>query len=390
MYSDFFTVNSTAARDGYLRKLSRHLALNGWGISFQERLDAMRILVIGAGGLGSTLCLLLSGSVFENMGLTIMDNDVIDETNLHRQVAYTESDVGRSKAIRLAELCRERNRKCNVIAKCEAFHEGNAIAAIGTHDVIFDCTDNVQARILISDTWIKSGRVKLIISGSCVSWCGQLVTLRPSSKSCLRCVYGDPEASTGCDRLGQCALQGVMGPVVSLIASLQLMELFDWIRKPSDGPDKLRLFDFRSGVATREVLLEAGCCLCTGNDINTGAHIEQKPLDSESLTIEPQEFLELLVHKQCTVVDVRERSHFECSHFRESNNFPASQFIYSGLDLRLSDNIISLISLNIPVVVVCRRGIDSLEFTRIVKRIWHQSRFRSLNGGLYGLNLEVI
>ena len=391
-FEPFFEISSVLGHGGRLKKLSRHLALSGWGPEEQAKLDSMSILVVGAGGLGSTLCLELCGSVFGNNIISIIDPDVVEESNLHRQIAFSESDIGKPKATRLAELCYRRNNSCHIKSIVGSLDDSNVIDLFAVHDVIFDCTDNLPARILISDTWKTSEKSKLVISASCVGWCGQIVRLDSDTPFCLRCIYGDAGSVSGCDRLGQCALQGVMGPVVSAVASLQLMALIHVVKDPrAKRTSFLQLVDFSSGLMTHEVHVAPNCASCCSDTRVFQSIVSALCLPDSSLEIESVQLLSLLMEGSCIIIDVRERSHFKCSKLRRSVNFPASHYVHAGVDLKEDSALCEVIrGRGESIVTVCRRGFDSLKFVHRIKEVWPELKMYSLSGGLTGLSLDIV
>jgi rhodanese-related sulfurtransferase len=183
-----------------------------------------------------------------------------------------------------------------------------------------------------------------------------------------------------------------MGPVVSMMASLQLLELINNIRTHFEGPSFLSTIDMNGGMSVRELSLTPNCSLCTDGKAHSAGLMEHASISSpRDLHISSTDFLELLKKKECTVIDVRERNHFDCSHLIESTNFPASAFLHSGLPLGSPGEFSELISkLDRTLVVVCRRGIDSLLFAQKVNDTWPHVKIVSLDGGLYGLNVRVI
>jgi molybdopterin/thiamine biosynthesis adenylyltransferase/rhodanese-related sulfurtransferase len=387
-FKEYVRTHPLLTNSDLLRRMSRHLTLMGWGIEQQLLLDSNRILIVGAGGLGSAVALAVCSSTFKNKGITIVDPDRVELTNLHRQLAYTEADIGLFKTDRLSDLCSRRNSDCNVSAVRDSFNEVNAFKLFTEHDIIFDCTDNVAARILISDTWVKTGRSKTLISGSCVSWSGQIVTLVPGSNGCLRCVYGE-EFPVACDRLGQCSLQGVMGPVVTLMGNHQVMDLIHLIKNPQLATDilRVRLFDFSKGSVSRELEIPPNCSLCTGNTRLSQVKEEELIRHGANLfEIAGDEFLKL-IGSGCSVLDVRERKHYECSHITGSVNLPASLYLHAGSD---SLDIGSIDDLTDPIVVVCRRGIDSLKFVSKLERMFPWRKIFSLKEGLTGIGIGIV
>jgi molybdopterin/thiamine biosynthesis adenylyltransferase/rhodanese-related sulfurtransferase len=390
-FGEYLQVSPHIEDSNIIKKLSRHLAVAGWSAEYQKSLDNASILIVGAGGLGSTLSLELSGSTYSNSGITILDPDVVDESNLHRQLAFSEKDVGLFKAERLAEMCRNRNRGCNVKAVVDAIDSRNSVGYFLRHDIIFDCTDNVTARITISDAWVVTKRTKLVISASCVGWCGQVVSLIPSNPFCLRCIYGDPGDLSGCDRLGQCAIQGVIGPVVSAIASIQLIELFNHLRMPRDS-SKLLILDFRTSLEKHMIEIPPSCSECTERRSVPFADPSKLSLTDDQITeISREDFLRFLKDERCIVIDARERNHFDCSHIVGSINIPASESFYSNVDVRTNYDLVKMLDGNThAVVVVCRRGFDSLKMVQYLKPEWPKQVFYSLAGGLCNLGVDIL
>lgn len=395
-YSKWFITHDSIRNTKIFERLSRHLVLSGWDGDFQFSLDSKRILVVGAGGLGSTLCMLLAGSLFRNRRLTIIDPDIVELSNLHRQLAFTEADVGLSKAERLAEVCRNRNSTCTVSALFDSISEKNGQLLLKEHDIVFDCTDNVAARVLISDLWHNTGRKNHIISGSCVGWCGQVVNLYPENPFCLRCVYGEmSDSKKGCDRLGQCALQGAMGPVVTVIASTLLMELVNSIRAPFTERKGLLLIDYTNeGPNTRQVTVRPSCGICMSGNISS-AYSGYPPQDIGTnpysrLEISRVEFGHLLGSNNCNIIDVREKKHFFYSRFRDSLNLPASRFVHGQEDIGNVASVRDWVISGKPTVVVCRKGYDSLKFAILANAAFPHSEILSLSGGLQGLSLDIV
>jgi molybdopterin/thiamine biosynthesis adenylyltransferase/rhodanese-related sulfurtransferase len=380
-----------------LSRLSRHLVLPGWGISEQKSFDGLNIVVIGCGGLGSVLGLALSGSLYRNKSLVFVDGDTVDVSNLHRQVAFDESMVGKSKAECMKEVCIRRNSTLNVTAVDEFFTSTTSGSLVDSADVVYDCTDNVHARIHISDAWVSSGRRFLLVSASCVGWSGQLVTLRPGQNGCLRCVYHGVGADA-CDHMGQCAISGVMTPVVSLMANFQFMELIRWIhheREAASGrptsvtqaPLGVNIFSFENSIPfIRGMELPAVCSSCTGisPDVDGLLQVGDDPYRAEVREIDPDVFFSMLQSRTCNIVDVRESPHYKLAHLKDSHHIPASQYLHYNRAIP-GEYFRMITDPKGTTVVVCRRGIDSLRFARKFG-----GNCVSLKGGLLGLGIDGI
>src|SRR4029077_5003631 len=140
----------------YVRRYGRHLILPGVGIRGQERLRKARVLVVGVGGLGAPVALYLAaGGVGE---LHLVDPDLVDLSNLHRQVIYTTADVGTPKVDAAAARLRERNPDVRVIAPRELFSAENAFGLVEGCDIVVDASDNFPTRYLVNDACVRVGR----------------------------------------------------------------------------------------------------------------------------------------------------------------------------------------------------------------------------------------
>ncbi|MCE9614736.1 MAG: ThiF family adenylyltransferase [Lentisphaerae bacterium] len=196
----------------------RQMALPEVGIAGQEKLRAARVLVVGAGGLG---CPALSYLAAAGVGhLTVCDGDLVDATNLHRQVLFNAADVGRNKAEVAAERLRAQNPFITVTALTERCAPEHAREHLKAFDVVLDCTDNFSSKFLIHDACYLERRP--LVQASLYQFEGQLQVFRPGSGAgCLRCLWpAVPE--DGC--VGTCADVGVLGVVAGVLGTLQATE----------------------------------------------------------------------------------------------------------------------------------------------------------------------
>lgn len=181
-----------------------------------ERRAAARVLVVGVGGLGCPAALaLVDGGVGH---LTLVDDDVVAESNLHRQVLYGTADAGRPKVEVAAEALGRRRASrgagLDVTPRVGRINADNALALVRGFDVVLDGTDQPTTKFLLSDACVRAG-VPLVHAGA-VRWQGQLLVMRPGDP-CLRCLFEDIPPAEGLS----CAEQGVAGPVVGVLGALQ-------------------------------------------------------------------------------------------------------------------------------------------------------------------------
>jgi len=203
-----------AGRDGRTfmnERYARHMTLPEVGSAGQARLTASRILLVGAGGLGSPLLHYLVGAGVGR--LTVMDRDIVSESNLHRQPLYSVADVGRSKAAAAKDAAARLNPQIGVTALTERLRPGNAAALVREHDIAVDAADSLAATYILSDHCLRLG--KPMVSASVVGWSGYVGAFCGGAPS-YRAVFPDMPR-----RAASCETAGVLGSVVGILGSLQ-------------------------------------------------------------------------------------------------------------------------------------------------------------------------
>lgn len=203
--------------DRDLRRYARHLTLPGFGAEGQRTLRASRVLVVGAGGLGSPALLYLAGAGVGH--ITIIDDDVVDESNLQRQVIHRESDIGRPKAESAADAVRRLDSEASVTAIVDRLSVDNAEKLFATHDVVLDGADNFATRYLSSDAAELTGTP--LVWATILQFAGQLSVFWPGHGPMLRDLYPDiPDPGS----VPSCAAGGVLGAMVGQIGSMMVVE----------------------------------------------------------------------------------------------------------------------------------------------------------------------
>ncbi|MEO8086626.1 MAG: HesA/MoeB/ThiF family protein [Bacteroidota bacterium] len=210
-----------------LIRYSRHLSLKEFGLDAQLRLKQAKVLVVGAGGLGCPALLFLTAAGTGKIG--IVDFDIVETSNLQRQVLFTESDIGKSKA----EVAVEHLRKRNSFVEIESFNQKlsleSAMQLFPAYDLILDCTDNFTARYAINDACVLLD--KPFVYGSIFKFEGQVSLFNAKNTSGIygptyRCLFPiPPEAGT----VPSCEEAGVIGFLPGLIGTLQAAEAIKWI-----------------------------------------------------------------------------------------------------------------------------------------------------------------
>ena len=201
-----------------LQRYARHLAVPGIGLEGQRRLKAARVLCIGAGGLGSPIAIYLAAAGVGRIG--IVDPDVVDLSNLQRQILHGNSDTGRSKLDSAIETLSEINPEVEITPYPVRFISENAREIAEPYDVIVDGTDNFQTRYLSNDLAVLTGKPN--VYGSVYRFEGQVSVFAPHlGGPCYRCLFPDPPEPGS---VPSCAEGGVLGVLPGIIGSLQANE----------------------------------------------------------------------------------------------------------------------------------------------------------------------
>jgi len=230
------TETAALSNDEVLR-YSRHLIMPEVGMEGQLRLKRAKVLLIGAGGLGSPLALYLAAAGVGKLGL--VDFDVVDFTNLQRQILHGTSDVGRSKLASAADTLREINPYVEVARHETRLASGNALELFADYDVVADGTDNFATRYLVNDACVLSGKPN--VYGSIFRFEGQASVLATRQGPCYRCLYPEPPPP---GLVPSCAEGGVLGVLPGIVGAIQALETIKLIigqGEPLIG--RLLLFD---------------------------------------------------------------------------------------------------------------------------------------------------
>lgn len=221
--------------DEQLLRYSRQILLPAIDIAGQEKLAQARLLVIGCGGLGSPAALYLAGAGVGH--LTLMDDDLLEISNLHRQVAYRDSDVGAPKAQALAEQLRALNADVSVHPVVARAQPDDLLERVAGADLVLDCSDNFATRSAVNAACVRAR--KPLVSGAAIRFEGQLAVfdLRHEGAACYQCLYGD-----GSEPDLLCSEAGVVGPVVGIIGAAQALQAIKLICG-LDVDARLHLFD---------------------------------------------------------------------------------------------------------------------------------------------------
>jgi adenylyltransferase/sulfurtransferase len=225
--------------DAELERYARHIVLPQVGGPGQRRLKAASVALVGAGAIGSAALPALAGAGVGR--LTIIDDDAVELSNLHRQLIYREDQVGESKAETAADFARSLNTQVEIAPFAERLDAGNAPRLLAGHDMVLDGTDNFATRLTANDACVVL-KVPLV-SAAAARFQGQIALLRgwEAEQPCYRCFVGDAFDSEDCDTCAELgvlgALTGVVGHFAALVALRALLGIGD------DAAGKLFLLD---------------------------------------------------------------------------------------------------------------------------------------------------
>jgi len=221
--------------DAELERYARQIVLPQVGGVGQRKLKAAKVAVVGAGGIGCALIPSLAGAGVGQ--LTIIDDDVVELANLHRQPLFGEADEGQSKAELAAAFVQTLNRFVDVCAVRERFETANAARLLDSHDLIIDGSDNFATRLAVSDACVALGIP--LLSAAAVQFQGQVALFR--GRPCYRCFVGDAFDAEDCDN---CAELGVLGALTGAVGGFAaLLAIQTIVGIGGDKAGSLHLFD---------------------------------------------------------------------------------------------------------------------------------------------------
>ncbi|GJG89804.1 molybdenum cofactor biosynthesis protein MoeB [Gemmatimonadetes bacterium T265] len=366
-----------------IARYSRHLILPEVGFDGQARLKAARVLLVGAGGLGSPLALYLAAAGVGTIG--VVDFDIVEASNLHRQVLHGTRDLGRPKL----ESARERIADVNPHVRVEGhpvrLDAGNALDIVRAYDVVVDGTDNFPTRYLVNDACVLAGRPN--VYGSVYRFEGQLSVFGTRGGPCYRCLFREPPPQ---GLVPSCAEGGVLGVLPGVIGSMQALETIKLLLGLDDTlAGRLLLFD-ALGMRWRErrVRRDPACPACGDHPTITeladaaafcaGAH---GPASDGVPTIAARELASRLsAGEGIILLDVRDPHEWRVANLHEygARLVPLGEF----------EDSIATIDLGAPIVVHCRSGARSATAVRRLldagaTRVWN------LDGGMLAWRRDV-
>jgi adenylyltransferase/sulfurtransferase len=354
-----------------LRRYQRQITLPELGTAGQEKLARGSVLVIGAGGLGSPAATYLAAAGVGRIGL--VDFDRVDETNLHRQILYATSDVGREKLEAAGARLRDLNPEVAIELHQTRLSSENALELFARYDVVLDGTDNFATRYLVNDACKLTGKPN--VYGSVFRFDGQVSVFATETGPCYRCIYPEPPPP---GTVPSCAEGGVLGVLPGVVGTLQATEaikLLTGIGETLAG--RLLLFDalrmtFRTmklrrrceehAAITRLIDYEEFCNPVNQTDI-TPTELQQKLADGTEVVL----------------IDVREPYEWSAGHIAGAVHIPMNQ-----VPQRLAE-----IPKDKEVVMICRSGGRSGHVQQHLLGAQGYTKVKNLVGGMQRWAREV-
>ncbi len=366
-------------------RYSRHLIIPDVGVEGQERLKAARVLLVGTGGLGSPLALYLAAAGVGTIGL--VDDDVVDASNLQRQIIHGTSDIGTHKVESARASILEINPHVEVVEHRTFLTSENASEVIEPYDLVIDGTDNFPTRYLVNDACVLLGKPN--VYGSIFRFEGQLSVFYATEGPCYRCMFPEPPPP---GMVPNCAEGGVLGIMAGHIGTAQGIEgikLITGIGRSMVG--RLGLYDaLEQEWIYVKVNKDPNCPVCGENPTVTTlidyeafcgmpAHdgVVETDLSLADLEILPTEYVDIADKPDVVLVDVREE------HEYEINQIPGSILIPKDtLPGKLSE-----LDPTTEYIVHCMSGVRSLESTQLLRGAGFKAR--SMRGGINAYARQV-
>ena len=367
----------TLSKDEILR-YSRHLIVPEVGMEGQLKLKAAKVLLVGTGGLGAPLGLYLAATGIGRIGL--VDFDVVDFTNLQRQVIHFTKDVGRPKIDSAAEKMQAINPNVEIVKHEVALSSENAMEILKDYDLVVDGTDNFPTRYLVNDACVLLGKPN--VYGSIFRFEGQATVFAYQGGPCYRCLYPEPPPPGLVPSCAEGGVLGILPGTIGLIQATEAVKLILGIGEPLVG--RLLLYD-ALGMHFRELKLRKNpeCPICGDHPTITGlidyhqfcGAPQQTPKEESKLTddeIEVTEVKEKLDRGDAFVlIDVREPHEYQIC------NIPAARLIPLGeVGKRLGE-----LDPEADIVIHCKSGMRSARACGILKAAGFK-HVRNMKGGI--------
>lgn len=373
----------TSLSNEEVSRYARHLILPEVGVEGQEKLKKSSVLCIGAGGLGSPLVLYLAAAGVGRIG--IVDFDVVDDSNLQRQIIHGTSTIGMSKLESAKRRLLDLNPYIQVDCIEERLDSSNAIELFKKYDVVADGTDNFPTRYLVNDACVLTDTPN--VYGSIFRFEGQISVFNYKGGPCYRCLYSEPPPP---GLVPSCAEGGVLGVLPGVVGTLQATEVIKvLLNLGTVASERLLMFDALN-LKFRELKLrkDPNCVLCSENATQKGLidyeefcgipqqkAEEEKPIDELSV-LKLKQMLD--DNESFKLIDVREPNEHQICHIDEAELIPLAQ-IPSVFDKFNKDE---------KLVIHCKSGMRSANAVRQFKEAGF-TNVHNVSGGILAWAKEI-
>jgi molybdopterin/thiamine biosynthesis adenylyltransferase/rhodanese-related sulfurtransferase len=351
---------NTLLSDDEMTRYSRQIRLAEVGKEGQEKIKGTSVLVIGAGALGCPVLQYLAAAGTGVIG--IVDNDWVDETNLHRQVLYTLKDIGKPKPLAAREKLKLLNPGVTYKIHFLRLDKESAMKVIPDYDIIVDCTDNFAARYLINDACVILN--KPIVYGAIHKFTGQIMVLNYHNGPTLRCLYPEPPHPL---EVPSCTETGVIGSIAGIIGSMQATEVIKIILE-KDEVLSGKLFMIDSLTYSTQIMTFSK--VPANSEIKTLGEYEELCLNDNKLIneISVTELRKMLrKNNDITIVDLRENP------VKDDIGFETLSIPYYDISKKLD----SLIKREM-LVFYCNKGIQSMNVINYLQKVHKKEKLYSL------------
>ncbi|MBI4227950.1 MAG: molybdopterin-synthase adenylyltransferase MoeB [Candidatus Omnitrophica bacterium] len=359
-----------------IKRYSRHLIMPEVGIQGQMRIKQASVLCVGTGGLGSPLALYLAAAGVGRIGL--VDFDVVDFTNLQRQILYTTDDVGKPKLEQAKARLQAINPHITIETHDARLSSENAMAILKDYDVVADGTDNFPTRYLVNDACVLLKKPN--VYGSIFRFEGQASVFDAARGPCYRCLYPEPPPPGLVPSCAEGGVLGILPGIIGLIQTTEIIKLILGAGEPLIG--RLLLFNALT-MKFRELKLRKNpaCPICGPTptitsliDYNEFCGVRpqaEAPAGAGEWEITPQELKTKLGNGGVKLVDVREPHEYDICHLPNAKLVPLSEILSRVAELDSSDEL----------VVYCHHGMRSRDAVEFLKGAGFR-KIKSLRGGI--------
>ncbi|MFI5233597.1 MAG: molybdopterin-synthase adenylyltransferase MoeB [Gemmatimonadales bacterium] len=366
-----------------ISRYARHLIIPDVGLEGQRRLKAARVLLVGAGGLGSPAALYLAAAGVGHIGL--VDFDVVDVTNLQRQVLHGTKDIGRPKIDSARDRIADLNPHVELTTYATSLTSQNALGIIREYDLVVDGTDNFPTRYLVNDACVMLGKPN--VYGSVFRFEGQASVFSAADGPCYRCLFPEPPPPGSVPNCAEGGVLGVLPGLIGMIQATETVKLIVGIGEPLVG--RLLLVDaLAAQFRTVKVRRNAECPACGTHEITHLIDYDEfcglttsdgrSKMEDVVPEITPVELARHLVKGDVDLIDVREPHEWDIARIPGARLIPLGQFPAAIRSLNRDRDI----------VVQCRSGARSANAVRQLQaagftRVWN------LAGGILRWSDEV-